>query len=93
MWMFEVELSDSQRLQAYKHIDTRRYIHLDAGGGAFAYESRERYRSVPIVDVLGEVFAPLPGFAGVSDEQIRASWRAVDRLQGREDDLGPAHSC
>lgn len=30
MWMFEVELDDGRRVQAYKHIDTRCYVHLDA---------------------------------------------------------------
>ena len=51
MWMFEVELSNGKRLQAYKHADTRRYIH-----------------------------SPLPGLAGVTAEQISASWTAVGRL-------------
>lgn len=29
------------------------------------------------------MIAGLPGLAGVSDEQIRASWRAVDRLEAK----------
>ena len=28
--MFEVRLSDDRRLHAYKHIDTRGYLHFDA---------------------------------------------------------------
>lgn len=80
MWMYEVELSDGSRLQAYKHIDTRRYIHLNSAGAAFAYESRDRYRKVDVVEVLEEVFDSLPGLAGVTDEQIAASERAVARL-------------
>jgi hypothetical protein len=32
MWMFEVRLSDGTPLHAYKHIDTRRYLHLASDG-------------------------------------------------------------
>jgi hypothetical protein len=37
MWMFEVELESGLRLHAYKHWETRRYLHLDHGGRAFVY--------------------------------------------------------
>jgi NAD(P)-dependent dehydrogenase (short-subunit alcohol dehydrogenase family) len=80
MWMFEVELTNGSSLQAYKHIDTRRYVHLAPDGEAFVFEPPECYRSVPAADVLAAVFAPLPGLAGVTEEQIRASWEAVERL-------------
>jgi hypothetical protein len=80
MWMFEVELSDGTPLQAYKHIDSRCYVHLDPDGAAFVFEPPDRYRGFPIADVLAAVFAPLQGLAGVTHEQITASWRAVERL-------------
>ena len=32
MWMFEVRLLDGTPLQAYKHIDSRRYLHLAPDG-------------------------------------------------------------
>jgi hypothetical protein len=81
MWMFEVVLTDGRSLQAYKHIDTRCYIHLASNGEAFVYESPDRYRTFPAADVLAAVFAPLLGLAGVTDKQIRA-WRvAVERLR------------
>lgn len=83
MWMFEVELSDGRRLQAYKHIDTRGYVHLDADGNAFAYQSPNRYRPIAAVDAFVAVFASLPGLAGVDEEQIRVSWWAVDRVEQR----------
>lgn len=44
MWMHEVEFEDGTRLHAYKHHETRRYLHLDHGGRAFVFvwdESRE----------------------------------------------------
>jgi hypothetical protein len=80
MWMCEVELSSGKRLHAYKHIDTRRYVHLDRDGAAFVYEWPERYRSSPVTEVLTEVFAPLPGLVGVTVQQISAAWAAVERL-------------
>jgi hypothetical protein len=84
MWMFEVFLTDGMSLQAYKHIDTRCYIHLASNGEAFVYESPDRYRRLPAADVLAAVFAGLPGLAGVTDEQIGASWAAVERLRSRD---------
>jgi hypothetical protein len=81
MWMFEVELSNGMSLQAYKHVDTRRYIHLAADGTAFVFESPNWYRRVPAAVVLAAVFAPLDkGLYGVTDRQIEASWAAVERL-------------
>ena len=88
MWMFEVELSTGKPVHAYKHIDTRCYVHLDHDGTAFAYVEPDRYRAFPVAKVLAAVFAPMVGLAGVTDEQIRASWAAVDRLRDR----GPAGS-
>ena len=84
MWMFEVELSIGKRLHAYKHIDTRRYVHLDHKGAAYTYTYRERYRPCPAADVLAAVFTPLPGLAGVTTQQISASWAAVARLNPGE---------
>lgn len=37
MWMHEIELEDGTRLHAYKHYETRRYLHLDHGGRAFVF--------------------------------------------------------
>jgi hypothetical protein len=82
MWMFEAELEDGRRLQAYKHIDTRRYVHLDADGDALVYVDRGRYRPHPVAEVLAAVFAPLTlELSGVSSEQIDRSWAAVERLE------------
>jgi hypothetical protein len=80
MWMFEVELTGGTPLQAYKHIDTRRYVHLAPDKEAFVFEPPDRYRSASAAEVLAAVFAPLPRLAGVTDEQISASWGAVERL-------------
>jgi hypothetical protein len=64
MWMFAVELESGLRLHAYKHIETRRYLHLDEEGRAFAYIWPEEisdkdepgsYREVDSQRVLREV--------------------------------------
>jgi hypothetical protein len=80
MWMFEVELTNGARLQAYKHIDTRCYVHLAADGAAYVYEHEDRYREIPLIDLLSAVFAPLVGLASVTSEQVGASWAVIDRL-------------
>lgn len=44
MWMHEIELEDGTRHHAYKHWETRRYLHLDHGSRAFVFvwdESRD----------------------------------------------------
>jgi hypothetical protein len=64
MWMFEVELESGLRLHAYKHIETRKYLHLDKEGRAFAYlwsddicddDEPGSYREVDPQRVLREV--------------------------------------
>ena len=83
MWMHEIELTDGTTLQAYKHIDTRRYVHLAPDGTAFVYEPEDRYRAIPVGDAFVAVFASLPGLMGVTGEQVEASWAAVERLEHR----------
>ena len=55
MWMFEVRTEDGERIDAYKHIDTRGYLHLDSRGNAYVYEDNERYRPVPLLYLLERV--------------------------------------
>jgi hypothetical protein len=83
MWMYEVELNNGVLLQAYKHIDTRRYAHLAADGTAFVFESPGRYRCFPAADLFAAVFASLPRLSLVGEAQIRASRCAVERLRRR----------
>jgi hypothetical protein len=84
MWMFEVTLENGTLVQAYKHVDTRGYLHLAADGTAYVYTANDRYRPTPAADVLEAVIVNLPGLAGVTLEQIDASWAAVKRLRERE---------
>jgi hypothetical protein len=58
MWMFEILLEDGSVLHAYKHIETRRYLHLhEDGGRAFACVDAERYREIDPRIALRAVFA------------------------------------
>jgi hypothetical protein len=82
MWMFEVTLTNGNRLQAYKHIDTRCYVHLAHDGSAFYFSGQDDYRSLPAAEAFAAAFAQLPGLGGVTYEQIAASWAAVERLSG-----------
>lgn len=48
MWMHEVELDDGTRVHAYKHRETRRYLHLSDDGRAFVYGEPDFYREVDV---------------------------------------------
>ena len=39
MWMCEIKLGDGCGLHAYKHVATRRYLHLASDGRAFLYST------------------------------------------------------
>jgi hypothetical protein len=53
MWMFEVRLSNGVPLQAYKHVKTRRYLHLAPDGASFMFEAPDNYVLIPNADVAG----------------------------------------
>lgn len=54
MWMYEAELENGVRLQAYKHYWTRRYLFLDGEGNAWLYREDGRYE--PLVHDLVDHF-------------------------------------
>jgi hypothetical protein len=79
--MFEVELTDRSALHAYKHISTRRYLHLTEDGRAFAYQPAGDYAEIAPRDALRDAFAEweqlLP--APTDPEAVRA---AIRRARG-----------
>ena len=81
MWMYEVELADHAPLHAYKHVSTRRYLHLTEDGRTFAYQSVGDYREIAPRVALREAFAEweqlLP--APTDPEAVRA---AIRRARG-----------
>lgn len=53
MWMGAAEFNDGRTVHSYKHIDTRRYLHLDEAGHAYRFLARAdggQYR--PLADPL-----------------------------------------
>lgn len=56
MWMYELRLDDGTRVDAYKHITTRRYLHLAAAGLALQYSVEGRYRGVDLASAITTAF-------------------------------------
>jgi hypothetical protein len=88
MWMYEVVLDDGRHLHAYKHCDTRRYLHLDAERNAWAYQHRQgrsMYRKVDLADALTEAFANWEGLAcGPSSEERALIAKVIGAARNRE---------
>ena len=83
MYMFWVATSDGRRLHAYKHIATRGYVHLDDDGNAFYYVDDDRYRPIPLADIVEAVLSPWweKGLATGDEQDIAAAKRAVAKLR------------
>ena len=63
MWMFRVECEHGRRLEVYKHIWTRGYIHLDGTGAAFVFRDDGRYQQVDalwLIDMVLERSLSIP---------------------------------
>ena len=65
MWMFDLELADGVRAHAYKHVATRRYLHLAEDGRAFVCEGDRRYREIQPRHAIQLAFA---GWESLSPE-------------------------
>jgi hypothetical protein len=52
MWMHELRMATGERVHAYKHRDTRRYIHLSEHGRTYVYIDHDRYRVIPALDAV-----------------------------------------
>ena len=85
MWMHEVRLSDDRWLHAYKHIDTRRYLHLDADANAFEQCSDDRYREIPLTQALRQALHPLWGDLKSAPGSPHRSRRAMDLVYSRKE--------
>ncbi len=88
MWMYEVVLDDGRNLHAYKHCNTRRYLHLDTHRKAWACQhrpGRSMYRKVGLAGALSEVFADWDGLAlGPSVEERALIAKAINAARNRE---------
>lgn len=79
MWMFELRLSDGTRMDVYKHVTTRRYLHLSADGAAFRLCAPAGYRPS---DVCTEIAGAFVGWE--SGEPTRESIAALNALMSDE---------
>jgi hypothetical protein len=68
MWIFDVELADGTRLNAYKHIWTRCYFNLADDGRAFHYAADGRYREVDQYTAIVGVFEDWEGCQPTASE-------------------------
>jgi hypothetical protein len=88
MWMEEIELETGLRLQLYKHCLTRRYIHLDGEGRAWAFRGdggyQLRYLSVELRHVLDEWWES--DIYKAKPEEVATYLRVIERT--RQIDLG-----
>ena len=81
MAMFEVELETGTRVYAYKHIDTRRYVHIDAEGNAYQYVSTGpragKYKALPFWVAFDNA---------IRDADFERGWFACARYDHGDDD-------
>ena len=89
MYMFWVACSDGRRLHAYKHIATRCYIHLDDDGNAFYYVEPDRYRPIPLADIVEAALSPWweKGLSDGDDVDVAEAKLAIAKL--RRPSAGP----
>ena len=83
MYMFWVACSDGRRLHAYKHIATRCYIHLDDDGNAFYYVEPDRYRPIPLAEIVEAALSPWweEGLADSDEVVIAEAKLAIAKLR------------
>jgi hypothetical protein len=79
MWMYEIHTTDRKRIQAYKHIFTRRYLHLDCRPCAWEY-----------FEVLGEDRYVRVGLADAIESSLRPWWEELD---ANPDEIADAHDA
>ena len=79
MWMHEIRLDDGAAVHAYKHIATRRYMHLAEDGRAFVYCSGGAYCEITPHRAIALAFAGWESLSCEPDdpEEIRAALRCA----------------
>ena len=78
MWMGQIELVDDTRVHAYKHVTTRRYLHIGEDQRLFAYRSPNAYLEIESAHALEEAFA---GWADLYPEPDAAALGALAKLR------------
>jgi hypothetical protein len=85
MWMHEAATPAGERIHAYKHIETRCYVHLDLHGHAFVYVDEDRYRPLPLATALELALAAWWEELDPSPEEVASAWSAIARARGAVD--------
>lgn len=88
MWMGELRLDDGTRLHAYKHRETRRYVHASADGRTFRYVPPPRldsdddgaYRPISRTDAIDDAFDDWESFHE-GDEAFLADLERVAQVR------------
>ncbi len=77
MWMSDIDLADGVVVHAYKHILTRRYLHLAEDGRTLAPTASGRYCPIEPYDALAAVFHDWERLVGdhPGKEELRAALR------------------
>jgi len=77
MWMYCARLEDERVVHAYKHIETRRYLHLAGDLTAFEYRGDQdhEYASVPLGIALREVLCLCRELGHPEEAELRANER------------------
>lgn len=65
MWMFRDILEDGTVVEAYKHVSTRRYLHLDASGRSYVPVGESSYEEADPVDLRAGVSGDPEGGANI----------------------------
>jgi hypothetical protein len=85
MWMFELATRRGERFHAYKHIETRRYVHIDLHGNGLAYIPEEdRYECYPAWVLLRAALRPWWEELNASPEERALAEIAIERAMGTE---------
>jgi len=90
MWMFRDFLEDGVVVEAYKHVWTRQYLHLDASGRAYVFVGGVSYEEVDPPALLHQVLWDHPSRASivrqndwVDGKRIRWARSATTRTNAR----------
>jgi hypothetical protein len=67
MCMYEVHLVDGRRLVVYKHVSTRRSLHLDDDSRAYSYGHRGDYGMYHEVSAASALVGVFSGWADLAD--------------------------
>ena len=81
MWMGAILLEDGRTAHAYKHVDTRCYLHLAEDLTAFRYhgESHQPYAVVPLGYALRGVFCQCRELGYPQEAALQANEALIER--------------